>query len=300
MSRQQEERDTLDLSWTSETSEFTPMTHFLPARPHLLQQDHRLVVLLRMSVFSFRLLQEYTVYYTCNVFIEVVKFFQKSFLFIDSCCQNNLSWLTESKRFSQNDAMAVFRAKPSFCSILIPGQCWLSDVSPYFVCRATFSLSLFILNCFSLPWNCDFCLSPVSLLERMTTYLSFLAIVHSCSLASVSTAFQEVSKNLWITTYSGTLGTLGWFSNFSLFPVLYPHWFSSIFPFYFHFIYFLFIVWMHAHTYHGTIKYQRSHFSPQTMYVTSGDWTQIVRRGGLYWQSHPALFWDLFSVIVLG
>lgn len=93
----------------------------------------------------------------------------------------------------------------------------------------------------------------------MTTYLSFLAIGHSRRLASVNTAFQEVSKNLWITTYGGTLGTLGWFSNldanyrfplkpsFSLFPVLYPHWFSSISPFYFHFIYF-FIYCVHACT----------------------------------------------------
>lgn len=103
-----------------------------------------------------------------------------------------------------------------------------------------------------------FCLSPVSLLERMTTYLSFLAVVHSWRLAPVNTAFQEVSKSLWISTYSGTLGPLGWFSNldanyrfpfkpsFSLFPVLYPHWFFSIFPFYFHLISFFYC--MHACT----------------------------------------------------
>lgn len=73
------------------------------------------------------------------------------------------------------------------------------------------------------------------------------------------------------------------------------------FPFLFSFNFFFFIVCMHAHTYHGPIKCQRSHFSPLTVYVTSGDWTQIDRRGDkcLYWQSHPALFWDLFSVIVL-
>lgn len=211
---------------------------------HLLQQDHRLVVLLRMSVFSFRLLQEYTVYYTGNVFIEVVKFFQKSFLFIDLCCQNNLSWLRESKRFSQNDATVGFRAKPSFCSILIPGQCWLSDVSPYFVCRASFSLSLFILNCFSLPWNCDFCLSPVSLLERMTTYLSFLAIVHSCSLASVNTALQEVSKNLnhhiqWYPRYLRLIQQLGCQLQISLqtFLFIVPGSVSSLIFFYFPFLF---------------------------------------------------------------
>lgn len=159
-------------------------------------------------------------------------------------------------------------------------------------------------------------LSSVSLLERMTTYLSFLAIVHSCRLASVNTAFQEVSKNLWITTY------IQWYPRYlrliqqlrcqlqispQTFLFIVPGTVSSLilfhFPFLFSFHLFFFIYCVHACT-HIPWHNKMSEGSFLSLDHVCDFWG-LNSDCQAWWQvpllrEPPTLFWDLFSVIVLG